>query len=1800
MSNVFDPNIYSMSEVINDMAQKFIPEEDESTLALGSYGFWNAMFAKELSDNIRIAQENANEMFYNKARQPKNVLAFAISSDIEDINAKPSKLPIQLWIMESDLESLIEEHDPVNKKSMIFDTMLPLYIGDYEYHLDYNLQVTRREIVTGNVYAGKYLMTVDNTISDIETPYIDTPYRMKRNGKTYICFSVDVHQVYKTRNTKKLISSNIIENKSYQFSYEHQLADFDVSISEKDTIVNLKPVFSGASTQGIDLYCNYTFIDDENIRVMFDQDSYMPEINAQVITTIQTTAGAEANRTYTNSSTITLKDTDDYTYLSTQIVIFPQGKSEDGKDAKTTEELQKLLPQQALSRGNLTTNTDLNNYFNKYNTSTSKLAFQKKEHNQRERRYFGYFLHKDSDNNVVPTNTIDLTLKVKDLFNDQNKWITKYFEYTGNTISNAVFTFEAGAYIGLMKLISTDINGKYISEISEDGTQLNYVISDKAEFIINPDELLENRPDLVKNYMTIHYPNLNPEEMSDERAALESMTIAEFYNKLGFLYTLPYKTSITSKGPYSSFYMTLMDEIYRVNYYQGNDNAPIEMVLTYANWTREYGGEGKYTLECQITQSIDDDMGLLTEIESAQMTMPAYNLVETKNTEDGPVTTNTTCRSIDELVLKALTSTADSVLATDANNPSLGNILPAEGETKFYVIANKLNDTSTVVFNTEVEANDQFSAYKLDTEYVYIKIIDSNGIVYNTYDAVNGEEEEEDFTSNKKYIVTHTNLVNGTTVEEEYDALIDALNKSITTYYAASPVVNYKVYEETEGTTTRNLLYDSSVSFSDSSLHYLQIKNNEGIINRTVTMAEADAVIAKLPTKQGYEYQVFDKYGYIQEGYNTYTQKWEDYETKQSSTITVIDDFSDYDADKDRLTDTSDLLDNLILQKLKVVTFNMVTKEPTFCKYVNSLSAAIRYMAKSANTCSIYYVNDQDISTTEFTTEEDDLIYEYDYDLNPIPILRIAIVDKKDENNRCLIYSKDYESEELTPDDMETFAQELELDYDIKEYSYNMYQYSSGTDNIIANNNVNPTTYYDRGDIDQSSRTYIVEYNKDGFNKKSSSFYTMQQVLEKYKDGTFFKNKLIKNEASANGVILYDGLGHIERYYLEWFDDNQQSNCYIIKSRSKLATVYARVKNTISKLIENGTLSSSEDVSYYIKVYDQFGNTIDIENDFYEYLDQKYYPAWALYKVYGINISTETDDETGEETESRDTTIMYYSNIEDALEGSLSSYDSVVIVDDEERELFNIEDAQSCSLTKILAVGKSEAGSRVYTFDDDTEYNDSFIGSNPDIEIIQTYNVTINGTEYDVTGRSFKDESSNKESIFVDVDSITDTANIGITDTSDGDDDSDVDTESLFRRNAIPVALFAGLDGLNVEPVALDDDTETKGSRDTDSGVTTTTSSGITIINGKKVICKTTGLLVIYDEENKPLCYYKADLSGYDIDNGTYTYMLKFNPITNDMLNDSNCILLEKGNVNDSTGCHFYGGANNGAVGQTYVPANCPAKIYLLSKFTDEDGNVTTSSDGAILDLQYIITPSGIANLGLTDYIVTNIYEIKGGIDFFEDFSEIVNSTVKANTVAPDNADPYNTYTIYSLPVIRKDYTRSKKMITEYLKELKSEKDQIEESLSILEDQYQIDFKFYNTYGPAHIYYTADSNGENKEILDRVNISLTFAIKLRKTTDDYTANYIIKDIKDAIENLDKVDDYHLENLAADLYQTYKNSIYYIEFRGFNNYGPDRRHFFLDNNTTLANIPPEFININIQIDGEDDNLKYTPDINVPTI
>ena len=48
-----------------------------------------------------------------------------------------------------------------------------------------------------------------------------------------------------------------------------------------------------------------------------------------------------------------------------------------------------------------------------------------------------------------------------------------------------------------------------------------------------------------------------------------------------------------------------------------------------------------------------------------------------------------------------------------------------------------------------------------------------------------------------------------------------------------------------------------------------------------------------------------------------------------------------------------------------------------------------------------------------------------------------------------------------------------------------------------------------------------------------------------------------------------------------------------------------------------------------------------------------------------------------------------------------------------------------------------------------------------------------------------------------------------------------------------------------------------------------------------------------------------------------------------------------------------------------------------------------------------------------------------------------------------------------------------------------------------------------------------------------------------------------------IENLNDLESLHIPNLITTITNTYRNSIEYIEFLGFNNYGPGVQHLFIN-------------------------------------
>ena len=443
--SLVNTDIYNITQAISDLRKKYIQNETEDTLALGMYGYIGDLEAKKIQTAIMMVGELSNEMFPSRAKLDKNIITHAIMQNITDINATPSYMTVVLCLLKSDLDKYM-----VNNK-FVLDKDCPIIIGadssNFEFHLDYDIVMTCSDPTSSNpTYSAVYDMSENNRISKLDNPYLNQPYTILLNNTTCVALQCTIRQVEFVEEYTQLVTSNIIDNKTTTFIFSNQLTDFEVIVTEGGKSYNLVPVFEGSGIDSdIDLYCNYIFINDNTVRIKFERTSYMPGLNAEIKILIKTTQGSLGNFNFTDTININYSS-DKYFYKDINILLKPSTDSKGGIDKKSVEELQSILPKEILSRGMISTDKDLSNYFNLINNENERMISEKKVDNQIERIYYEYFLMKDDDGNIVPTNTLN-TIAINydqfETFADQDSFVLpagSIIEYDKDTFIGKVIT----------------------------------------------------------------------------------------------------------------------------------------------------------------------------------------------------------------------------------------------------------------------------------------------------------------------------------------------------------------------------------------------------------------------------------------------------------------------------------------------------------------------------------------------------------------------------------------------------------------------------------------------------------------------------------------------------------------------------------------------------------------------------------------------------------------------------------------------------------------------------------------------------------------------------------------------------------------------------------------------------------------------------------------------------------------------------------------------------------------------------------------------------------------------------------------------------------------------------------------------------------------------------------------------------------------------------------------------------------------------------------------------------------------
>jgi hypothetical protein len=340
----------------------------------------------------------------------------------------------------------------------------------------------------------------------------------------------------------------------------------------------------------------------------------------------------------------------------------------------------------------------------------------------------------------------------------------------------------------------------------------------------------------------------------------------------------------------------------------------------------------------------------------------------------------------------------------------------------------------------------------------------------------------------------------------------------------------------------------------------------------------------------------------------------------------------------------------------------------------------------------------------------------------------------------------------------------------------------------------------------------------------------------------------------------------------------------------------------------------------------------------------------------------------------------------------------------------------------------------------------------------------------------------------------------------------------------------------------------------------------------------------------------------YDSVNDSYNFSAYIS--TDDLINDKDMQHMDDG-------IYVARSANNDD--SLYIdPEKTGMSIGIFANF--ENDNLTVVSLDADYAKRYNNMPY------LKDYTLVNVYETlpEEPIKFLELY-RFIRSTSKVQRsdyvrIDPDTLVPSTETNIYTeireMPVIRAEWAASPGNIFDLFRLLKTNHDWISEAYDLLDNNFTINMKLFNTYGRSRYllignYYTNDptSTGSNTLYdLDSVNLQFKFGVKLRSLVDqeDFKTRFTTY-IRYYVENFNSVENYGVSIYMSELYtklnQKFKDEVLFLEFYGINNFESQRAQVikpwaYEDINALGYNkYIPEFINI---------YQKKTDTIFVPTV
>ena len=760
---------YAVKEfVTNELADKYFEDIDLDLRNVGMFGYTTELISNISEDTFNTASVLFRESFPNRAEIEESIYSHAAIFQLDDVLSKAASCKFILVLEEAAIiKNMKASTNPGNRNTSYFyiDKNTTIYVENIPYVLDYDIiiSIVRRVTSSGYDYlfsARYFKEEFKNSLSHVKDPYV----KVRRSSDGFIALEVETHQCIRDERNEQIITNSEINYPVVDLSFEGKLAGFEVFYTSPITNEEVQMKTLIVYSQPLkDPFCYYQIIQEGVLRLSFNsKDTYfMPEFNSNLRIILYMTKGADGNfDVYKGKNISLIPSNEKYNYANSYLTAaMPVGASQGGRDQQGVEVLKALSVEGYRTALALTTESDLQQFFNnyKYRFDNSDILFIKKRDDVYERVYSAFMIVRN-DTYIYKTNTLNLNINLYDMTNPEKN----------------VFIIEPGT---VFTCTDTSGNAQYFRDNTKNNTYKALYDADVAAnntpYII-PGTL---DPSVIPSYLNrpCSFAQWKSRKGLKDTKLVWELTEDDYKNydnpaQKKFLLINPFLIKFTKSPNLVSTYLTYVNNVSTLDFTDVNNEMYLQFVSYNISVKRRFIKEKKYEIMCKVTSTMTVDKKAYPLIKVDRQDAdgnPVYHLNDKYSLSDNDMRVLLTVVKDEKIIFY----TEMVPIEYDSNSDSF--LFKSEIFTDDHITSNgQLRLLSGKIYRNPTNG-EYYKVHEVDNNFYYKYDKDGNMLMDNV--PVN------DVTSliNTGTIVKFENLVNMT----EYDDIMIPIDNTVVKIY---------------------------------------------------------------------------------------------------------------------------------------------------------------------------------------------------------------------------------------------------------------------------------------------------------------------------------------------------------------------------------------------------------------------------------------------------------------------------------------------------------------------------------------------------------------------------------------------------------------------------------------------------------------------------------------------------------------------------------------------------------------------------------------------------------------------------------------------------------------------------------------------------------------------------------------------------------------------------------------------------------------------------------------------------------